>query len=119
MNKYLLAFIVSIFICLVGCSENADNNRIETEICDDGIDNDGDGLVDCDDENCSSNIACFESNCADGIDNDNDGFKDCDDLDCEDVQDCLFERCIDGIDNDGDGLVDCNDPDCVSNLNCN
>ena len=58
MNKYLLAFIVSVFICLGGCSENADNNSIEPEICDDGIDNDGDGLVDCNDPDCVSNLNC-------------------------------------------------------------
>ncbi|MEM6931381.1 MAG: hypothetical protein AAF602_30905, partial [Myxococcota bacterium] len=27
-------------------------DRPDPEICDDGIDNDGDGLVDCDDESC-------------------------------------------------------------------
>ena len=45
--------------------------------CDDGSDGDGDGKVDCDDEDCRC-----EGRCDDGIDNDNDGRVDCDDADC-------------------------------------
>ncbi len=61
-----------------------------TEICGDGIDNDGDGLID---ENCVEI-------CGDKIDNDKDGLVD---------ENCT-EICGDKIDNDGDGLVD---EDCV------
>ncbi|NEV94682.1 hypothetical protein G3567_11060 [Psychroflexus sp. YR1-1] len=118
MNRYLLFLITASLLCLGACSESG-NSSTEVEICDDGIDNDGDGLTDCEDGNCALKAACVESNCADGIDNDGDGFADCDDLDCEEVQECLFERCIDGVDNDNDGLIDCDDPDCNSNLNCN
>jgi hypothetical protein len=81
------------------------------EICDDGYDNDGDGLTDCDDPDCFG-PGCPEI-CSDGYDNDIDGFVDCDDPDCFGAPACL-ETCDDGIDNDGDGLVDCNDPDCFS-----
>ena len=50
------------------------------EVCDDGIDNDGDGYVDCDDFDCPP----YEGggNNDDGIDNDDDGYIDCDDFDC-------------------------------------
>ncbi|MFC1889964.1 hypothetical protein ACFL4G_09420 [Thermodesulfobacteriota bacterium] len=56
------------------------------EFCDDEIDNDGDGLIDCvDSDDC------------------------CVDPDCLGV---IPEDCVDGIDNDCDGLVDAEDPDC-------
>ena len=48
------------------------------EVCDDGIDNDTDGKVDCEDLDCP---ACPEV-CDDGDDNDRDGSVDCDDPDC-------------------------------------
>ncbi|MDM9630611.1 hypothetical protein [Robiginitalea aurantiaca] len=51
--------------------------------------------------------------CADGIDNDGDGLIDCEDLDCETSPECIAEICDDGLDNDGDGLTDCEDPECV------
>ena len=46
--------------------------------CYDGKDGDGDGKVDCDDEDCG----CPEKECDDGTDNDHDGKVDCDDADC-------------------------------------
>jgi len=55
------------------------------EICDNGIDDDFDGLTDCADSvDCGAFPACIEAgNCADGIDNDSDGLVDCaDTLDC-------------------------------------
>jgi hypothetical protein len=68
------------------------------EICNDGIDNDGDGLADCLDPDCDERPCgpydqiCIAFTC-----------------------DCPFghvELCDDGVDNDCDGLVDCEDPDC-------
>lgn len=59
--------------------------------CSDGIDNDDDGHVDCDDFGCSRNPAVTVCSappedtialCSDGIDNDGDGYVDCDDYDC-------------------------------------
>ncbi|MEN8130412.1 MAG: DUF3466 family protein [Pseudomonadota bacterium] len=55
------------------------------EICDDGIDNDLDGLIDClDSLDCSQEPVCNVSVeiCDDGIDNDSDGRTDCRDKDC-------------------------------------
>ncbi len=96
--------------------------------CADGIDNDGDGQIDCDDSNCASAPECvdciaYECDCADGIDNDGDGQIDCNDSDCVSASECvdctLYEcDCADGIDNEGDGLIDCDDPDCASNPSC-
>jgi hypothetical protein len=83
-----------------------------SETCNDGLDNDGDSFIDCDDFDCD----CDESkNCHDGLDNDGDGFIDCEDFDC----DCdESKNCHDGLDNDGDGYVDCDDFDCNSDSGC-
>jgi probable HAF family extracellular repeat protein len=65
-----------------------DDEPPEYEICDDGADNDGDGLIDCDDSaDCGTDPACSAPTepevCDDSIDNDGDGLTDClDRLDC-------------------------------------
>jgi hypothetical protein len=88
------------------------------EICDDGVDNNGNGFVDCDDWDCVNDPACVETECGDGVDNDGDGDTDCDDSDCLGTVECPAQTenndvdCDDGMDNDGDNLVDCEDPSC-------
>ena len=74
-------------------------------------------------------------NCADGVDNDEDGLTDCDDPDCLEDPECQAanlegqpflielpvpaEICSDGIDNDGDGKIDCKDKkDCKKDPAC-
>jgi probable HAF family extracellular repeat protein len=58
------------------------------EVCDDGVDNDGDDLIDCNDSaDCSTDPTCSTPTepevCDDNIDNDGDGLTDClDRLDC-------------------------------------
>src|SRR5262249_27564930 len=53
--------------------------------------------------------------CHNGIDDDGDGLIDCHDPDCASAPGCEgIEVCGDCIDNDGDGLVDYDDPDCCS-----
>jgi hypothetical protein len=116
--------------------------------CNDGQDNDGNGLIDCADPTCANAPVCIpESNCNDGEDNDEDGDTDCTDADCAancdeasncndgidndqngqvDCEDdacillpaCLNEICNDGEDNDGDGQSDCNDDECYGNPPC-
>jgi len=85
--------------------------------CSDGLDNDLNGVADCDDPACSDFCGiAFELNCYDGIDNDHDGLVDCHDPDCGPLQGCGPENsdifCNDGRDNDGNGLIDCADPGC-------
>ena len=88
-------------------------NRLMTPVplpaCKDGIDNDGDLLVDHPaDPDCLTPLDESETaDCGDGIDNDGDGEVDGDDPGCLDAADAteLFD-CGDGIDNDGDALVD-------------
>jgi S-layer homology domain len=98
------------------------------EICGDGIDNNSDGLIDCDDPLCT--VACStileDEICTDGVDNDNDGDTDCDDSDCTTHTSCVNEDdveedqeiCTNGIDDDGDGYVDCIDWDCSDHDFC-
>jgi hypothetical protein len=61
-----------------------------------------------------------ETSCNDGRDDDGDGLADCADADCFDSTYCQAggseertnESCSDWVDNDGDGAVDCEDDDC-------
>ncbi|MBN1947384.1 MAG: hypothetical protein JW797_17065 [Bradymonadales bacterium] len=102
--------------------------RTGEEICNDGADNDGDGLADCADPACFHFAACRDlrdvEDCNDGADNDGDSLVDCGDPECwshpacEDVVDGHYgEVCGNGVDDDGDTLVDCGspwDPECAA-----
>ncbi len=103
----------------------------DPELCTGGADEDGDGLVDCNDNlDCDQDPACappHESDCADRVDNDGDGYTDCDDTDCANNEACgcfeatgapCVEDCADQVDNDEDGLVDCYDTDCANATEC-
>ncbi|MCQ4165827.1 Ig domain-containing protein [Tahibacter harae] len=89
--------------------------------CSDGVDNDGDGLID-----FPADPGCYAANgpgttenpqCNDGADNDGDGLIDFpNDPQCpraySPIEDTVF-ACSDGIDNDGDGRIDVgSDPQC-------
>ena len=63
-------------------------------------------------DDCSSNPP---EDCHNGVDDDGDGLVDCHDPDCAGVPGCEgVEVCGDCIDNDGDGLADYDDPDCCA-----
>lgn len=67
--------------------------------CSDGVDNDGDGYVDCRDFNCTKNpfvTVCHER----------------DPLMQLNLREVSAEACSDGVDNDFDDLIDCEDPGC-------
>ena len=78
--------------CMVTMSSNKSVTALfNAEICNDNIDNDNDGLVDCADPNCNNAVfvgseceggILKETNFTDDIDNDNDGVKDKLDIDC-------------------------------------
>ena len=71
------------------------------EVCDDGIDNDLDGAVDCDDdENCDAWLHCILRERCNGIDDDGDGQID------EDLR----------LDTNENGVLDCTDDDCGTDL---
>ncbi|MEQ9438516.1 MAG: VCBS repeat-containing protein, partial [Cyclobacteriaceae bacterium] len=115
MKHYLLLSILTLLFAFLSIQES----HAQELNCNDGVDNDGDGLIDCfDGEDCSGNLNCqFEFICDDGIDNDGDGFIDC--ADQPDCPACVGEICGDGIDNDGDGLIDCQDrDDCGASTLC-
>lgn len=94
--------------------------------CSDSIDNDGDGQIDCNDTDCSSDSACTgpttETDCSDDVDNDGDGNTDCLDSDCSADPACTGPTtetaCSDGVDNDSDGQTDCDDEDCFTDPVC-
>jgi len=113
------------------------------EVCDNGLDDDGNGLVDCDDSACDSDAGCLAAvpgceprreYCEDDVDNDGNGSTDCDDPCCaafcfaRDCPGCRYaavfipfeheEDCGDGQDLDCDGLTDCCDPDCAGDPLC-
>ena len=91
------------------------------EICNDGNDNDSDGLTDCADADCTVSSSTISPEiCDDGRDNDCDDTIDCGDSDCELATNCpQAEICNDGADNDMDGSLDCNDSDCSQQPLCN
>ena len=87
--------------------------------CEDGIDNDGDGVIDFPgDPGCTSPSDDNEtSDCDDNNDNDGDGIPDFPaDPGCDSrADDDETSECDDGIDNDGDGIIDFpSDPGCDS-----
>jgi large repetitive protein len=95
--------------------------------CEDGIDNDGDGLIDEADPGCQVNgqeaLDPELPACSDGADNDGDGLIDypedpgCSSPDDDDEYDQPVPACRNGIDDDGDGLIDYpNDPGCFHAL---
>jgi hypothetical protein len=92
----------------------------KVEICSNGIDDDLDSDVDCQDEDCADSGLCnFEFDCTDGKDNDDNGKVDCDDDACAASEDCNLEfNCTDGVDDDDDGKIDCEDPDCAGDDAC-
>ena len=89
------------------------------ELCDNGVDDDGDGLTDCDDPDCAAEPGCLVEDCDNGADDDGDGLTDCADPDCAQSPPCLPpEDCDNGVDDDGDGRADCADEDCAGIAGC-
>ena len=66
---------------------DTDTDVVDPEICDNGADDDGDGKIDCEDDDCID--VCIED-CDDGKDNDQDGATDCDDDECSGDDHCVI-----------------------------
>lgn len=61
------------------------------EQCDNGVDDDGNGQVDCTDAGCGGAAACnaeWPEDCRNGRDDDGDGFIDCEDAECDRDSQC-------------------------------
>ena len=83
---YLLiaTFLFSSCSLIVSFDSDSQNNK---EICTNGVDDDQDGFVDCDDPDCDSDMACQEI-CDDDKDNNRDDLVDCYDPQCYLVTNC-------------------------------
>ncbi len=117
--RYLVSILLPLSVHIAACSSD--------DQCNDGTDNDGDGLIDSMDPGCTFNGDKESPDpvltaCNDGVDNDGDGLIDTGDPGCADSLDNdefnePIAACNDGIDNDSDGLVDFpNDPGCDFSL---
>ncbi len=100
------------------------------EVCDDGVDNDGNRFADCVDPACEDAPLCLSCAagdpprpefgvelCTDGIDNDCDGVADCQDDDCS-ANLALADECCDGVDDNGNGIEDDFSCRCQSDDDC-
>ncbi len=100
------------------------------EICNNGIDDDGDIYIDCADPGCATTGKCLNcakggppsaefgtGKCTDGIDNDCDGKADCGDEDCS-ASDYYVTECCDGQDENGNGTPDDFNCRCASDGEC-
>ena len=120
MRKWLI-FPLSILF-FFACDPES---KSKSEICNNGIDDDGDSLIDCADPGCAAQAGgptgqlcqSTESRCDDAFDNDADGQTDCDDTDC--AASCgAVEDCDNDLDDDEDGDTDCDDADCAEDPAC-
>ncbi len=121
-----IALITTVMGLMLGAAACGSDPATGSEVCTDGVDNDDDGLIDCDDSDCAAEPACdapiTETVCDDGIDDDDDGLIDCDDSDCAADPACVAPTtetlCDDSLDNDDDGAIDCGDTDCAGDPAC-
>jgi len=128
MRSALIALLVAV-VALAGVGAwTVTNAQTPLAACSDGIDNEGDGLVDFPaDLGCTDAADLDEVDppaCSDGRDNDGDGLSDfpadfgC--LNTLDTNEVNPPACSDGRDNDGDGRIDFpNDLGCVSTTDNN
>jgi hypothetical protein len=87
------------------------------EDCTNAADDDLDGDTDCADAGCDFDPACAE-NCGNGLDDDGDGLTDCADGACLVAPACPERACTNGLDDDADGRIDCTDFDCSLDPAC-
>ena len=121
LRGQLLWILTAAVLALAGCADGGDSPGVDVdEICDDGLDNNGNGAIDCLDLACLGDAGCVAEICDDGLDNDGDSDADCDDADCAQSDACRpdAEVCDDGADNDDDGDTDCADADCEGSDLC-
>jgi hypothetical protein len=76
---------------LLSACQPQEPELLDFETCDDNIDNDGDGLFDCSDDDCTliDPVCAPDEQCNDNIDNDFNGLQDCQDDACSGTSDCM------------------------------
>lgn len=94
-------FSVGLIVALGACNGDDDGDktddsgeaRVET-VCNNNQDDDVDGTIDCDDDDCADDPVCLapdtETACEDGVDEDLDSLTDCDDPDCDAELTCIW-----------------------------
>ena len=96
------------------------------EVCNNKIDDTGNGKVDCGDSSCATDPACKNRPKVEICDNKKDdtgnGLTDCEDPYCASDPACKVrpkvEICNNKIDDTGNGLIDCADPTCAADPAC-
>ncbi len=116
----LFVLLVSAGVFWVTCSVGGVSRETS---CTDGIDNNGNGLTDCEDPDCFDHPACktdVREICDNGIDDNGNGLTDCDDPQCFNHVACqtVQEICDNGIDDNGNGYTDCEDAECADHPAC-
>jgi endo-1,4-beta-D-glucanase Y len=90
----LFQLLLGVVFLGASCSDNDESFEENTEeTCKNNLDDDADGILDCDEASCAS--FCGENSdmtCTDGVDNDGDEFVDCDDVEC-----LAFASCADRV----------------------
>lgn len=141
----LLLLILQLFACGGDGSTNTSTKECDTDVaidctnpacsattwcleqsvqehCYNGIDDDNNGQIDCQDAACNALFICQENieDCANGKDDDGDSLIDCQDTACKNTSLCKAnaENCATDEDEDGDSLVGCMDPDCSAVFGC-
>jgi len=71
-RRVCAVFILAAGLILVGCGDDAPHHELR---CDDGVDDDGDGRVDCEDTDCWGTPQCPEAECGDNV---AEGMEECD-----------------------------------------
>jgi len=119
---------VGVSLALAGCSSNSTGGSwvayggpLVEHNCTDGIDDDGDGFIDCADADCRTDPSCQGTGGVGGTGGAETGGVATGGIGTLygiPIMPAVETNCSDGVDNDGDNLVDCADPDCASSTNC-
>ena len=94
------------------------------EVCNNGLDDNSNGKIDCADLDCVNDDACKappKEICNNGLDDDSNGKIDCADSACVNNIVCKApaqEVCNNNVDDDKDDKIDCLDSDCTGSIFC-
>ena len=121
--RVVLASVFTATVALAGCSGPTIDPSEVLERCDNQLDDNGNGLIDCADAACALFPTCQASggeHCYNGIDDNGDGKIDCADDACSELFLCSLEveDCVNGRDDDNDGDIDCADDACANTVAC-